>query len=180
MIQGDKVRIRKINLNDADLLCKWWSNGEVMQHVGFTNGVKTDIGGLKDNIKNQLNDMNKYRKSRMFIVLDKNTEERIGELVFHDLDLENKSCTIGIKICEVDYQGKGYGEDTLRTFLTYLFKEFNLHRIELDTLFENTRARNLYKKVGFKEIGIRRDAWIDAEKNYRSFVLMDILEKEMK
>jgi RimJ/RimL family protein N-acetyltransferase len=43
----------------------------------------------------------------------------------------------------------------------------------------NERAIRCYKKCGFKEIGIRREAYILGGKNYNQ-VYMDILAKEFK
>ena len=108
----------------------------------------------------------------------KNDGLPIGELSFHNLDLINKSCEIGIKICDLSEQGKGYGEEALRGFIAYLFNTYQLHRIELDTLLENKRAQNLYQKVGFKVVGVKRDVWLDPLGNYRSAVVMDLLRDE--
>ena len=108
----------------------------------------------------------------------KNDGFSIGELSFHNLDLTNKSCEIGIKICELSEQGKGYGEEALRGFINYLFRTYELHRIELDTLLENKRAQHLYQKVGFKVVGVKRDVWLDPEGNYRSAVVMDLLKND--
>ena len=59
-----------------------------------------------------------------------------------------------------------------------LFRTYELHRIELDTLLENKRAQHLYQKVGFKVVGVKRDVWLDPEGNYRSAVVMDLLKND--
>lgn len=177
MIQLNRLKIREANETDIPTLIAWWASGDLMRHVGFPNGIQTDIEQLKTElVKQSLASTNE--PSRRFIIFKKEEHKAIGELCFHQLDLHNKSCEISIKICEIDEQGKGYGEEALRGFLTYLFKTYQLHRIYLDTLLENTCAQQLYQKVGFKIIGIERDVWLDPQGNYRSAVLMDLLEND--
>lgn len=151
-----------------------------MKHVGFPNGIKNDKENLRKSIKNEIEDKNDERETRRFIVLEKDSKIRIGVLDYNSLDMKNKSCSFDIEIGEIECQGKGYGEDALRTFFKYLFEHYNLHRIELDTLLENVRAQNLYKKLGFKEIGIRRDVWIDQTGKYRNSIMMDMLKGELR
>lgn len=37
------------------------------------------------------------------------------------------NCEVGIKICEIDEQGKGYGKDALYHFIDFMFKFLNLN-----------------------------------------------------
>lgn len=178
MIKGNKISFRPVQVSDGKLLCDWFNNGELMKHVGFNKGLNTSVSDLATKIAKEVEDKSENRSFRQFIVIENSTNIPIGELSFNDLDLRNKSCSIGIKICDLDKQRMGYGYDALSIFLNYLFETYGLHRIELDTLLENVRAQHLYEKVGFKRIGLKRDCWIDPQNCYRSAVLMDILREE--
>lgn len=165
-----QLEIKEANETDTQTLISWWANGDLMRHVGFPNGIQTNIKQLRTELIKQSLATNTEPKRR-FIIFKKDNHKAIGELAFNHLDLHNKSC-------EIDEQGKGYGEEALRGFITYLFKTYKLHRIYLDTLLENKRAQQLYQKIGFKTIGIARDVWLDPQGNYRSAVLMDLLESD--
>ncbi len=178
MVVGKYVSFRPIKIEDASLLCRWYRNKELMKHVGFEDGLNVTEEGLIFSIANEAADKSEDRAFRRFIIIENCTGNAIGELSFNDLDLVNKCCGIGIKICEIEKQHRGYGYEALRLFLKYLFNTYNLHRIELDTLVENKRAQGLYKKARFNEIGVKRDCWLDPQGNYRSAVLMDILKDE--
>ena len=178
MVVGKYVSFRSIKIEDASLLCRWYRNKELMKHVGFEDGLNVTEEGLIFSIANEVEDKSIDRTFRRFIIIENESGDVIGELSFNDLDLVNKCCRIGIKICEIEKQHRGYGYEAVRLFLEYLFNSYGLHRIELDTLLENRRAQGLYKKVGFKEIGVKRDCWLDPQGNYRSAVLMDILKDE--
>jgi len=84
---------------------------------------------------------------------------------------------LGIVIGEKGYWGKGYGQDAVRLLLDYGFNLLNLNSVMLGTFSFNQRAIHCYKKVGFKEIGRRRQARIIAGTAYDN-VLMDILAEE--
>lgn len=175
MIKLKHIYIREAKVTDVETLVVWWATGELMEHVGFPSGIQTNIEKLRTELEIQKADSRALSKRFMII---KNDGSPIGELSFHNLDLTNKSCEIGIKICEMSEQGKGYGEEALRGFIAHLFNTYQLHRIELDTLLENRRAQNLYQKVGFKVVGVKRDVWLDPLGNYRSAVVMDLLRHE--
>jgi RimJ/RimL family protein N-acetyltransferase len=52
-----------------------------------------------------------------------------------------------------DFRGKGLGTQLLKKALTHA-KNIGLEKIELSVYTENNAAIKLYKKCGFKEIGI--------------------------
>lgn len=169
IITGRKVKLRKAEPEDAELLCKWYADGRVMIHVGFPDGMQESADRLRKRLANLENE------NSLFIILDE-LNYPIGECNFKNKNYV--SCGIGIKICELTYQGKGYGQDALRTFINYLFTTYELKQIYLDTLLENNRAQNLYKKIGFKVIGINNDCWIDPMGRSRSAVDMILTRDE--
>lgn len=178
-ITGEKVYILKATVNDAELLCRWWRNPELMKAVGFPNGVKTDREKLEKQLYVQNNSGINGIASMRYIIYDKQNDMSIGELCYNNMDNRNRSCDFGIKICELSYQGYGFGYDALYTFLKYLFNIFSLHKIELTALIENKRAHGLYRKLGFKEIGIKREAWKDEYGIFHDILCMDMLEGEL-
>jgi RimJ/RimL family protein N-acetyltransferase len=86
---------------------------------------------------------------------------------------------LGIVIDEKDHWGSGYGQDGIKLLLDYGFNLLNLNSVMLGTFSFNERAINCYEKVGFKEIGRRRQARIIGNKKY-DVVLMDILAEEIE
>ena len=68
-----------------------------------------------------------------------------------------------MKICDLSYQGKHYGLESLCEFNKYLFETFSLKTILIDTLLTNIRAINLYKKIGSQTIEIIKSFWTNPE-----------------
>ena len=59
--------------------------------------------------------------------------------------------TIGSK-----YWNRGYGQESIKVFLNYLFNELNAYKVELEVMKNNIRAITCYKKCGFIEEMIKK------------------------
>lgn len=92
---------------------------------------------------------------------------------------ECRRAELGIVIGDKAFWDGGYGKDTMRTLCRFGFEEMNLHRIELEVLEENARARHVYEQVGFRVEGVRRDAWFQAG-HYQDVIQMGLLEGELR
>lgn len=74
---------------------------------------------------------------------------------------------------------RGIGSAALPLVLDHCFRVLGTHRVWLDVLPENARARAVYRRVGFREEGVMRDAlrWPDG---LHTLVLMAVLESEWR
>lgn len=175
---GKCVAIRRLEIEDVPLYTKWWNNGELMASVGFKNGLGITEEKLYQEFTKEIIDIDKYRKSRRYVVIDIKDNKPIGELVYGQLDVQERKCRIGMKICDLTYQGKGYGKNTLITFMNYLYNYFDLLKIEIDTLADNIRALSLYEKVGFKEIKYEQDFWTDPDGISHDVIFMELHRRD--
>lgn len=105
--------------------------------------------------------------------------KHIGNIGLHKIDWKNRNTELGICIGEKGYLGRGYGEDAIRTLLRFAFDELSLHRVCLHVFAFNDRAKACYKKCGFKEEGIYRDA-LFREGAFHDAACMGILDHEFR
>lgn len=112
-----------------------------------------------------------------FMIYDRATGAPIGGLGLRDIDWTIGVATLGIAITRKDYWGKGYGTEAMFLLLDWAFTVQGFHNILLWTYAYNERAIAAYRKVGFKEIGRRREAQRLGNKRYDE-VYMDILASE--
>lgn len=82
----------------------------------------------------------------------------VGEVVLNELDVHNLSCNLRIALIGPRAFGKGYGTEAIRLVLDHAFTTTRLHRISLDVFDFNERAIHVYRKIGFVEEGVHRDA----------------------
>lgn len=83
--------------------------------------------------------------------------EKIGQVNYNKIDLENKKVELDIIIGNEAKMGRGYGTDALRTLMKYLFDNFAINKIWVETMANNPRAIKAYEKAGFK----REESFVD-------------------
>ena len=101
-----------------------------------------------------------------------------GEVVLNDIDWTNKSANFRIALSGPD-RGKGYGTKAAALLLEHAFDVLNLHRVELEVFDFNPRAQHVYKKLGFVQEGVSRDALLWAGE-YHDAVKMSLLEADYR
>jgi RimJ/RimL family protein N-acetyltransferase len=112
-----------------------------------------------------------------FTIYERATGRPIGNCGLHEVDLANRRTVVGIMIGEPDARGRGYGTEAMRLLLDYAFNVLGMHSVML-TVFENNGAgRRCYEKVGFREVGRRRESRWNNERFWDE-IHMDILATE--
>jgi RimJ/RimL family protein N-acetyltransferase len=74
-------------------------------------------------------------------------------------------------------KGLGIGALAIRWIKHFAFEECKAHRLWLDVVVQNERARALYKSQGFVEEGILREC-AETASGWNSYLLMSMLEHE--
>lgn len=74
-------------------------------------------------------------------------------------------------------RGAGLGTRTLHMLIDLAFDELGAHRLWLDVVAENARARHVYRRIGFVEEGVMREAF-RSDGSYANLVLMSMLAHE--
>lgn len=165
----NNIFIRSAKTEDAEQLCNWWNDGSVMAHAGFPNGLGTTV----DEVAAQIEKESDETTRRHIIFLD---DVAIGEMNYRNTG--NKTCEIGIKICDKESQNKGLGKIILSLFIEELFNEYGYEKIILDTNLNNKRAQHVYEQLGFKKIRTNIDSWKDQLGNMQSSVDYELTKQQ--
>lgn len=148
-LKHDYLVIRNATAYDAQLLCNWWNDGKIMAHAGYPNG----LGITEQEILKKLETDDDFNR-RLILEI---SATPVGEMNYRTV--ENNVAEIGIKICELSQQEKGYGTTFLMMLINALFNEMGYYKIILDTNSNNTRAQHVYEKIGFRKIAVRHNSW---------------------
>jgi RimJ/RimL family protein N-acetyltransferase len=73
-------------------------------------------------------------------------------------------------------RGKGYAKDGLKCCLKHFFKQ-GMHRVDAEVYEFNKVSKGLLKDLGFKEEGVRRQAYSDNER-FWDILVFGLLESE--
>ncbi|WP_028562806.1 GNAT family N-acetyltransferase [Paenibacillus pinihumi] len=173
-LETARIRFRKMVSEDIPDYHKWRNDMEVMQTASLSLNLYTYaeteafvhnvIFGAGDSAKN-------------FIIVDKNSDQAIGDTALVQLDYKNRNAECILNISEKEYWGKGIGTEALTLLLDYAFLEMNLHRVFLRVFSFNEKAVRLYTKLGFQQEGIARQA-IYRDGRWSDIIHMGILQDE--
>jgi len=172
ILKGKKVILRPIKLSDAERFVKWFNDPQFNK---FMSQRAVTLQKEREWIKS----LSKRKKTDLALAIETKEGVHIGSTGLHQINKENKNATLGIMIGEKSYWNKGYGSDASKTLLDYGFNKLKLHRIELDVYEYNPRAIKVYKRLGFKQEGIKREHNL-YKGNYYDTLHMGLLKKEWK
>ena len=99
-----------------------------------------------------------------------NNDTIIGDIALQDINLKNRSCSIGMGMSKLEYRNKGYGKEALKLILEYGFNNFGLERISANTSEINVSAQKSLEKMGFVLEGKEREAIYFAGKKYDRYI----------
>jgi RimJ/RimL family protein N-acetyltransferase len=114
-----------------------------------------------------------------FTIFENATLRPIGWANLRDIELDHRTAALGISINEASLWGHGYGTEATSLVVDYGFNVLGIHNIMLDTFSGNERAIRTYRKVGFREIGRRRESFRIGRKIF-DIVLMELLATEFQ
>lgn len=109
------------------------------------------------------------------LVIDDGSGNRLGYAILSRID--DNDPNIELLRIVVAEPGRGVGRTALRLVREMVFGELGAHRLWLDVVPTNERARALYRSAGFVEEGLMREA-ARRPGGYVSLVLMSMLEQE--
>ena len=115
----------------------------------------------------------------MFAIIKSDNDELIGNCGFNTINQIWQCGEVGIFIGDPKNRGKGYGTEALTLLLDYGFDYLNLNNMMLKVFEFNERAINCYIKLGFKEIGRRRQVY-QVKGKYHDQILMDIIRTDKR
>ena len=170
-ITGERCYLSPLSHEDAAAHTAWETDLSVGIHLGDEAYTPTSLERMHEQIEGALRN-----QSHVFSIVALDSEQTIGRCMLTNLDAINRTGMLGIMIGP-EYQNQGYGQEAIRLLLDYALNLLNLHNVILGTFSFNARANAAYKKVGFKEIGRRRQSRVIAGKAYDD-VMMDILASE--
>jgi RimJ/RimL family protein N-acetyltransferase len=94
-----------------------------------------------------------------------------------DIDPVHRSAELTIRIGDESERGAGHGTEALKQTIDFAWRDLNLHRVWLRVFADNTRAIRAYKKAGFVEEGVMRDA-AHIDGRYVDMALLGIIRAE--
>ena len=112
-----------------------------------------------------------------WIIASRPQSQPLGFVLLAGLQGEHRS--IEFMRIVVTEKGKGYGRAAVRAIKRRAFETLSAHRLWLDVKEQNTRARAVYEREGFRYEGTLREC-LQGPDGFESLVVMSILEHEYR
>jgi diamine N-acetyltransferase len=168
------IQLRALEPEDLELLYKWENNDEYW--INSNTITPYSRFTLKLYIENAHKSL--YESGQLRLMIDLSTEKiTIGTIDIFDFDAYHRRAGIGILIAEEKYRHKGYATTSLQCLINYCFETLQLHQLFCNIVENNMESLELFKKVGFKEIGIKKD-WIKTTDSYLDVKMFQLLNKK--
>jgi len=146
--RGAKVRLRSLHAGDLDALRRWDDDAEVVLWAGKKFDTPMASAAWLDSAL-------RHRRRWALAVMTIGGK-LIGQVELDHITWRNGSAELKVCIGEKNFWDRGYGTDTVITFLEYVAAHSKLHYIYLRVKRNNLRAIQCYRKCGFKEEAILR------------------------
>lgn len=152
--RGERVYLRPLEPEDADLVSGWYADDRVRRLLGDPptsyarrrQSYGDAVTGDGDSV---------FR----FIICRLDDDIPVGRTDIFDIDRTNGNCAFGIAIGDPALWGQGLGSDAVNAVVDFAFGELRMERVWLDTDADNERAQAAYRKAGFVVEGRLRHVW---------------------
>jgi RimJ/RimL family protein N-acetyltransferase len=174
MIKGEKIYLAELDQANAETIRGWLNDPEVYKYlmVGHTPITKDDERRYYESHANA-------DDSRDFEIHVAEDGRYIGNIGIKGFNLVHRRAEMGISIGSKQDWGKGYGFDAIVTMLRYAFDTLGLHSVKIRAHQDHTRALDLYRRVGFVDVGRDREA-VFQDGRFSDYAALDIVDREFR
>ncbi len=174
IIKGERITLRPLNKDDWKIFLPWFSDRAIMRYFGQW---LWKISGPK--LCRHFQDIIEHKEPEVFfsILLDGRVIGGVGAELFN-FDFTGD---FWVMIGDQQQWGKGYATEATKLFLDYFFGTLKYHRLELTVTVGYEKALHIYKKMGFRQEGIKRESdWNRIMKKFEDEYLYSYLSSDWK
>ena len=143
-IKGEKIILRNPVEDDIPHFIKWWKEPEGNSFdSGETDGPSDEsVDKISNNIRNGL---------KTWFIIENQDKIPVGYTLYRQRESEKDKMFIATRL-GMEFWNLGYGSDSVKTIVKWIFQNFPVKTIRLSVLDFNERAIHVYEKCGFKRI----------------------------
>ena len=165
-LKGDHIFLRALEPDDLNFLYELENNTAIWEISGTTTPYSKHV--LKQYLDNAHRDIFEVKQLRLCICKG---EKMIGLIDLFDFDPQNKRAGVGIVILEEKERNHGIGKEAIELLCDYGYTTLGLRQIFANVIENNSASLYLFKKMGFEEVGIKKD-WIFSNGEFKNEVLL--------
>jgi RimJ/RimL family protein N-acetyltransferase len=161
--RGDRVVLRSKRVADAEADYAWRKDPELASY----DASKPISTAFEDYLALYEDDLAHPTPFRRSFAVEDSEGRHIGNVMVYNIDVLKGEAEVGVTIGERLYWSRGFGTDTLKALVGYVFTETTLTRLYLKTLDWNLRAQRCFQRAGFVQYNTSR-------RSNGTFILMEL------
>jgi len=161
--RGDRVVLRSKRVADAEADYAWRKDPELASY----DASKPISTAFEDYLALYEDDLAHPTPFRRSFAVEDSEGRHIGNVMVYNIDVLKGEAEVGVTIGERLYWSRGFGTDTLKALVGYVFTETTLTRLYLKTLDWNLRAQRCFQRAGFVQYDTSR-------RSNGTFILMEL------
>jgi [ribosomal protein S5]-alanine N-acetyltransferase len=169
VIQGELVRLRPPNPDDAAVMIKWFEDLEVTRFILLRFPPSIEIE------KEWLDRMAKSQDDIFWVV--EHEGSAVGATAIHQIDWKNGSGTTGTTIGDKSLWGKGLGREVMQLRCRFAFTQLPLRKLKSAYFDGNEASARAQAAAGYREVGrYRADQFMDG--TWVDHVITEVLRED--
>jgi RimJ/RimL family protein N-acetyltransferase len=146
-LETDRLLLRPVKPADAPKLFAYRSDAETNQYQGWIPKTMEEVVRFIANTAEQPNEPESWFQ---LALINKSSEELVGDLGLHFFDSEHRQVEVGCTLSKQHHR-KGYAREALAAVLTHLFTTWEKHRVITSIDPANTASIRLVEYLGFRK-----------------------------
>jgi len=170
-LQGEHIYLRALEPEDLDFI------HEIENDESIWELSNTQTPYSKFLIKQYLDHSHKdiYEVKQLRLIISDKKDKALGMIDLFDFDFKNKRAGVGVLIRDAKERKKGIGSEALQLLIDYSFSRLNLHQLYCHISEDNKPSMQLFTKMGFKKIGLKKD-WNFVDGNYKNELMYQLIK----
>jgi RimJ/RimL family protein N-acetyltransferase len=150
--QGERVRLRAIEPEDAETFFNWNFDSETARQVDYL-WPPTSMAASRDWAQKLATQ--EIKDDLMHCVIEDREGNRVGLINSHSTNRRTGTFAYGIAIGE-EYRGRGYASEAVILLLRYFFEELRYQKVTVNIYACNPASITLHERLGFQREGCLR------------------------
>lgn len=174
-LENSRVKLRAPEPDDLELLYKWENNQEIWRVSNTLAPYSRYV--LKKYIETSHKDIWTTKQLRLIIEAKDQSSLMsvpVGLVDLFDFDPFHSRAGLGVLIANREDRNKGYAFQSLSLIIHYAFNTLQLHQLYANIAANNRISLQLFRKVGFANVGVKRE-WLKTPSGWVDEVMLQLV-----
>ncbi|MBL7685184.1 MAG: GNAT family N-acetyltransferase [Deltaproteobacteria bacterium] len=171
--KSERLYLTPLDEVHAPAVLKWYNDPELFGHlrdIRYVSHLDEQVQWIRSVKQDPF--------QKIYAIYSLQDDVLIGDIGIMHINWQDLSAEVGLIIGERAYQRKGLGTEATWLACKFAFEQLQLHNLIATINLDNIASIHLHEKVGFKKMGVRRQARRTADQVI-DLLYYDLLPEEL-